>query len=82
MATQNNTAEMARRVLELGKDNVNRNAKDSIFTDLFGKTEYLIQLYRVLHPEDTETTESVLKRSRSAKTFSEPRQAAWMSPSE
>ena len=37
--------------------NVNRNAKDSVFCDLFGKPEYLIQLYRSLHPEDMKTQE-------------------------
>lgn len=31
--------------------------KDSIFTNLFQDKKYLIQLYRALHPEDTETTE-------------------------
>ena len=40
--------------------NVNRNAKDSVFCDLFGKPEYLIQLYRSLHPEDMNTQENDL----------------------
>ena len=31
--------------------------KDSVFTNLFQDKKYLIQLYRALHPEDTETTE-------------------------
>ena len=31
---------------------VNRNAKDSIFCDLFSRSEYGLQLYKVLHPED------------------------------
>lgn len=35
--------------------------KDSIFTNLFQDKKYLIQLYRTLHPEDTETTENELK---------------------
>lgn len=34
--------------------------KDSVFTNLFGDKKYLIQLYRALHPEDTETTENEL----------------------
>ena len=34
---------------------INRNIKDSVFCDLFGRPEYLYQLYQVLHPEDTET---------------------------
>ena len=35
--------------------------KDSLFTNLFQDKKYLIQLYRALHPEDTETTENELK---------------------
>lgn len=35
--------------------------KDSVFTNLFQDKKYLIQLYRALHPEDTETTEDELK---------------------
>ncbi len=34
--------------------------KDSVFTTLFQDKKYLIQLYRALHPEDTETTEDAL----------------------
>ena len=44
---------MAESVLEEHRETVNHKAKDSVFIDLFGKPEYLIQLYRVLHPEDT-----------------------------
>jgi len=32
--------------------------KDSVFTDLFGNVHYLIQMYRALHPEDTDATEA------------------------
>lgn len=32
-----------------------------MFTTLFRDKQYLIQLYRVLHPEDTETTEDELE---------------------
>ncbi len=35
--------------------------KDSIFTALFQDKKYLIQLYRALHPEDSDTTEDELK---------------------
>jgi len=35
--------------------------KDSVFTNLFQEKRYIIQLYRALHPEDTETTENELK---------------------
>ncbi len=34
-----------------------RTIKDSVFTNLFSDKKYLLQLYRALHPEDTETTE-------------------------
>ena len=47
--------QMAERLLEASGDRINRNIKDSVFCNLFGKPEYLIQLYRVLHPEDKET---------------------------
>ena len=36
-------------------------AKDSVFTTIFRDKKYLIQLYRALHPEDTETKEDALK---------------------
>ena len=39
----------------------NKNAKDSVFLDLFGQKEYLLQLYRVMHPEDKTTTEDDLR---------------------
>lgn len=35
--------------------------KNSLFTDLFQDKKYLIELYRALHPEDTETMEDELK---------------------
>jgi hypothetical protein len=35
-------------------------AKDSVFTTIFQNKKYLMQLYRALHPEDTETTEDAL----------------------
>ncbi len=34
----------------------NRKYKDSVFTALFGSKETLLELYKVLHPEDTEVT--------------------------
>ena len=51
---------MAEKVLLPLDDKVNRNAKDSIFVDLFDRPEYLFQLYQVLHPEDTESKEEDL----------------------
>jgi hypothetical protein len=46
--------QMAEKLLEASEDKINRNIKDSVFCDLFSKDEYLIQLYKALHPEDTE----------------------------
>lgn len=34
--------------------------KDSVFTNLFKDKKYLLQLYKALHPEDTNTTEEQL----------------------
>ena len=36
---------------------VNREIKDSVFTDLFASKQNLLALYRVLHPEDESATE-------------------------
>lgn len=38
-----------------------RGSKDSVFVDLFGQKEYLLQLYQTLHPEDLATQEEDLK---------------------
>ena len=35
--------------------------KDSVFTSLFKEKKYLIQLYKAIHPEDTEATEEDLQ---------------------
>lgn len=35
--------------------------KDSVFTNLFKDKKYLLQLYKALHPEDTNATEGQLK---------------------
>lgn len=35
----------------------NRKLKDSLFTSLFGRKEYAVQLVKALHPEKTEITE-------------------------
>ena len=47
--------QMAENLLKASEDKINRNLKDSVFCNLFAKEEYLIQLYRTLHPEDEET---------------------------
>ncbi len=38
-----------------------RTVKDSVFRDLFGEPEYLLQLYKALHPEDQEVTKEELE---------------------
>ena len=40
---------------------IKRAVKDSVFTTLFGETNYTLDLYRSLHPEDTTTTEDDIK---------------------
>ena len=40
---------------------VKHGAKDSVFTHLFSIPEYLLELYRVIHPEDTKTTVTDIK---------------------
>lgn len=35
----------------------NRKIKDSLFTNLFGRKEYAVQLVKALHPEETDLTE-------------------------
>ncbi len=37
-----------------------RKIKDSVFTDLFQNKKYLLQLYKTLHPEDSDVTEDEL----------------------
>ena len=39
---------------------VKHTIKDSVFTNLFKEKKYLLQLYKTLHPEDTEVTEDAL----------------------
>ena len=38
-----------------------RTVKDSVFTNLFGDSKYLLQLYQFLHPEDTDVRKEDLK---------------------
>lgn len=40
---------------------VKRTIKDSVFTDLFGDSRYVYQLYQALHPEDHDVKERDLK---------------------
>ncbi len=55
-----NEMQVGKKVLPQLDEKVNRNAKDSVFVDLFKHPEYLLQLYRVFHPEDTITREEDL----------------------
>ena len=41
-------------------DIMKRTIKDSVFTNLFQDKKYLLQLYKALHPEDTDITEDKL----------------------
>lgn len=50
------SVELEEKFLKIAK----HTAKDSVFRDLFGKPRYLLELYRILHPEDTEATEKDL----------------------
>ena len=38
-----------------------RKIKDSVFTNLFQDKKYLLQLYKALHPEDTDVTEDEIE---------------------
>ena len=48
--------EMEVREFSSNRIKAKKTAKDSIFRDLFENPKYLLQLYQVLHPEDTEVT--------------------------
>ena len=60
--------ELAENSIENTGDNIQKEktevvkytVKDSVFTDLFQDKKYLLQLYKALHPEDTDTTEDGL----------------------
>jgi len=41
-------------------EELRHTAKNNVFCDLFSDSEYLLQLYQALHPEDKEVTESDL----------------------
>lgn len=40
----------------MAEETTNRKSKDSVFVDLFTDKEYVLQLYKELHPEDTSVT--------------------------
>lgn len=55
---------------EVKKPSAKRNAKDTVFADLFSDPKYLLMLYKDLHPEDTAATESDLSISSIRKVLS------------
>ena len=52
-----NTYGMETAADKLNAPMMKRTVKDSVFTNLFADTKYLIKLYRALHPEDKTTEE-------------------------
>lgn len=47
-------------VLDMNKKIAKYTIKDSVFTNLFQDKKYLLQLYKALHPEDTDITQNNL----------------------
>lgn len=45
----------------MGKNAAKRTIKDSVFTNLFGDSKYLLQFYQVIHPEDKDVKEEDLR---------------------
>ena len=54
--------EMEVREVSSNRIKAKKTAKDSIFRDLFENPKYLLQLYQVLHLEDTEATKVLFSR--------------------
>ena len=54
MPDQEKTVSVAEAIMQPLDDKVNRNFKDSVFCELFSRPEYFLELYKVLHPEDTD----------------------------
>ena len=44
----------------MNKVKLKRNSASTVFSDLFSRPEYQLQLYHVFHPEDTDVTEDQL----------------------
>lgn len=47
--------------MDSGSIIVKRGAKDSVFVHLFQDKKYVLQLYKALHPEDTDATEDMIE---------------------
>ena len=56
MSDQEKKVSLSEAIMQPLDDKVNQNSKDSIFCELFRRPEYFLQLYKVLHPEDTDVT--------------------------
>ena len=57
---ERNSADISDNVKKDQEGIMKRTIKDSVFTDLFQDKKYLLQLYKSLHPEDTDVTENDL----------------------
>ena len=57
---ERNSADVSDDVKKDQEGIMKRTIKDSVFTDLFQDKKYLLQLYKSLHPEDTDVTENDL----------------------
>ena len=57
---ERNSADISDNVKKDQEGIMKRTIKDSVFTDLFQDKKYLLQLYKALHPEDTDVTENDL----------------------
>lgn len=49
-----------KNILDMDKEVAKFTIKDSVFTNLFQDKKYLLQLYKALHPEDTDITQDKL----------------------
>ena len=45
----------------VGENEAKRTIKDSVFTNLFGDSKYLLQFYQAIHPEDKDVKEEELR---------------------
>lgn len=45
----------------VGENEAKRTIKDSVFTNLFGDSKYLLQFYQAIHPEDKDVKEDELR---------------------
>ena len=48
-------------MIMVGENEAKRTIKDSVFTNLFGDSKYLLQFYQAIHPEDKDVKEEELR---------------------